>query len=133
MGNVMLQDGELVLIDVGEAGWGHPLFDFAQTMLAYTSMTTVRKQNCRKVLGVELEQALYIRENLFPLYFGETGEALARKRTVIDAMRRVRRLLICFLQGWDHMPSDFNDILEDAHANVFSRADELCALIQSEF
>lgn len=133
MGNVMLQDGELVLIDVGEAGWGHPLLDFAQTMLAYTSMTTIRKQNCRRILGVEVEQALYIRENLLPLYFGETGEALARKRTVIDAMRRVRLLLICFLQGWDHMPSDFDNILEDARANVFSRVDELCALIGSEF
>ena len=133
MGNVMLQDGELVLIDVGEAGWGHPLLDFAQTMLAYTSMTTIRKQNCRRILGVEVEQALYIRENLLPLYFGETGEALARKRTVIDAMRRVRLLLICFLQGWDHMPSDFDNILEDARANVFSRIDELCALIESEF
>lgn len=133
MGNVMLQDGELVLIDVGEAGWGHPLLDFAQTMLAYTSMTTIRKQNCRRILGMEVEQALYIRENLLPLYFGETGEALARKRTVIDAMRRVRLLLICFLQGWDHMPSDFDDILADARANVFSRVDELCALIGSEF
>ena len=133
MGNVMLQNGELVLIDVGEAGWGHPLLDFAQTMLAYTSMTTIRKQNCRRILGMEVEQALYIRENLFPLYFGETGPAMERKRTVIDAIRRLRLLLICFLQGWDHMPSDFDDILEDARANVFSRIDELCALIESEF
>jgi uncharacterized protein (TIGR02172 family) len=133
MGNVMLQDGELVLIDVGEAGWGHPLLDFAQTMLAYTSMTTLFKQNCRKTLGVDVEQALYIRENLLPLYFGETGEALARKRTVIDAMRRVRLLLIFFLQGLEQMPPDFDDILADARANVFSRVDELCRLIGSEF
>ena len=133
MGNVMLQDGELVLIDVGEAGWGHPLLDFAQTMLAYTSMTTLLKKDCRRVLGMEVEQALYIRENLLPLYFGETGEALARKRTVIDAMRRVRLLLICFLQGLDRMPPDYDDIQADARSNVFSRVDELCALIESEF
>ncbi len=133
MGNVMLQDGELVLIDVGEAGWGNPLLDFAQTMLAYTSMTTVRKENCRMVLGMEIKQALYIRENLLPLYFGETGEALARKRTVIDAMRRVRLLLISFLQGMDHMLPDFDDILADARSNVFSRVDDLCTLIGSEF
>ena len=133
MGNVMLQDGELVLIDVGEAGWVHPLLDFAQTMLAYTSMTTLFQQDCRKTLGLEVGQALYIRENLLPLYFGETGEALARKRTVIDAMRRVRLLLISFMQGLDHMPPDYDDILADARANVFSRVDELCALIGSEF
>ena len=133
MGNVMLQDGELVLIDVGEAGWGHPLLDFAQTMLAYTSMTTTRKQHCRRILGMEVEQALYIRENLLPLYFGETGEALARKRAVIDAMRRVRLLLIAFLQGRDQMLPDFDAILADARTNVFSRVDELCTLIGREF
>ncbi len=132
MGNVMLQDGELVLIDVGEAGWGHPLLDFAQTMLAY-SPATILRQDCRKILGMDVEQALYIQNNLIPLYFGETGEALARKKAVIDAMRRVRLLLICFIQGWDHMPSDFDDILADARSNVFSCVDELCALIGSEF
>ena len=132
MGNVMLQDGELVLIDVGEAGWGHPLLDFAQTMLAY-SPATILRQDCRKILGMDVEQALYIQDNLIPLYFSETGEALARKKAVIDAMRRVRLLLICFIQGWDHMPSDFDDILADARSNVFSCVDELCAMIGSEF
>ena len=132
MGNVMLQDGELVLIDVGEAGWGHPLLDFAQTMLAYSPVTILR-QDCRKILGMDAEKATYIQDHLVQLYFGDTGEALARKKTVIDAMRRVRLLLICFIQGWDHMPSDFDDILADARANVFSCVDELCALIGSEF
>ena len=101
--------------------------------LAYTSMTTLFQQNCRKTLGVDVEKALYIRENLLPLYFGETGEKLARKRTVIDAMRRVRLLLIFSLQGLEQMPPDFDDILADARANVFSRVDELCRLIESEF
>ena len=48
-------------------------------------------------------------------------------------MRRVRLLLIFFLQGLEQMPADFDDILADARANVFSRVDELCRLIESEF
>ena len=134
MGNVMLQDGELVLIDVGEAGWGHPLLDFAQTQNAYVNLTTVRAFNCRKVLGLDLEQAIYVRDHLFPLYFGDIGpEALARKMTVIEAMHTVRFLLIAFLQGWDHLPTDFDDVLAKAREEFFPRIDELCALIESEF
>ena len=134
MGNVMLQDGELVLIDVGEAGWGHPLLDFAQTQNAYVNLTTVRAFNCRKMLGLELEQAIYVRDHLFPLYFGDIGpEAMARKMTVIEAMHTVRFLLIAFLQGWDHLPADFDDVLARARTEVFPRVDELIALIESEF
>ena len=134
MGNVMLQDGELVLIDVGEAGWGHPLLDFAQTQNAYVNLTTVRAFNCRKVLGLELEQAVYVRDHLFPLYFGDIEpEAMARKMTVIEAMHAIRFLLIAFLQGWDHLPSEFDDVLAQAREAFLSHPDELCALIESEF
>ena len=134
MGNVMLQDGELVLIDVGEAGWGHPLLDFAQTQNAYVNLTTIRAFNCRKMLGMDLEQAIYVRDHLFPLYFGDIGpEAMARRMTVIEAMHSIRFLLIAFLQGWDHLPDDFSDVLVRAREKYFSRADEIIALIQSEF
>ena len=133
MGNVMLQDGELVLIDVGEAGWGHPLLDFAQTAWAYAGITRYYPERCQKVLGVELEQAAHIRDRLFPLYFGCEGEALERKLTVVEAVCAVRGLLIPFLQGWASLPEDFDARLARAREGVFSRIDELCALIESEF
>ena len=33
--NVMMQDDEIVLIDIGDASYGHPIFDIAMVMLAY--------------------------------------------------------------------------------------------------
>ena len=33
--NVMLQDDEILLIDIGDAAYGHPIFDVAMVMLAY--------------------------------------------------------------------------------------------------
>ena len=42
-------------------------------------------------------------------------------------------LLIAFLQGWDHLPTDFDDVLAKAREEFFPRIDELCALIESEF
>lgn len=133
MGNVMLQEGELVLIDMGEAGWGHPLLDFAQTSLAYTNVTTLRPQNCRKVLGMELEQAVYIRDHIFPLYFGEDDPALARKLEGVAAVAELRRLLIWVLQGWDHLPEEFDAVLARVRANIFPRADEICGIFQNDF
>ena len=133
MGNVMLQDGELVLIDVGEAGWGHPLLDFAQTALAYNDMTTIHAGRCRKVLGLDLEQAVYVRDHLFQMYFEETGEALERKMTVVRAMGALRLVLIFFLQGYAELPKDYPDILDRARVNLFPHTDELCELIKSDF
>ena len=42
-------------------------------------------------------------------------------------------LLIAFLQGWDHLPSEFDDVLAQAREAFLSHPDELCALIESEF
>jgi len=133
MGNVMLQDDELVLIDVGEASWGHPLLDFAQTALAYNDLTTIHAERCRKVLGMDLEQAVYVRDHLFQMYFNETGEALERKMTVVRAMGALRLVLIFFLQGYAELPKDYPDILDRARVNLFRHTDELCELIKSEF
>ncbi len=33
--NIMLQDGEILLIDIGDAAYGHPIFDIAMLLLAY--------------------------------------------------------------------------------------------------
>ena len=133
MSNVMLQDGELVLIDVGEAGYGHPLLDFAQTATAYTALTGRRVKDCEKVLGLSYEQACYVRDNLFPMYFGDTGEKLARKLAAVKAMAVTRSLLIAFLQGWDHLPADFGARVSDAREILFPHIDELCGIIENDF
>ena len=52
---------------------------------------------------------------------------------VIEAMHTVRFLRIAFLQGWDHLPADFDDVLARARTEVFPRVDELSALVASEF
>ena len=133
MNNVMLQDGELVLIDVGEASWGHPLFDFAQTAWAYEATTVHSPERCRTVVGMSLEEACYVRDNLFPEYFGETGEALERKLTVVHGMAMLRRLLIPFLQDWTNAAEAVQERLAGARSELFPHIDELCSLIQSEF
>ena len=133
MSNVMLQDGELVLIDVGEAGYGHPLLDFAQTGNAYETITRRRPQDCERVLGLSMEEACYVRDNLFPMYFGDTGEALERKLTAVKAVTLLRGVLVAFLQGWDHLPADFSARIDNLRAFIFPQIDRLCEIIQNDF
>ncbi len=133
MNNVMFQGDELLLIYVGEAGYGHPLFDFAQTMAAYTGMTTVLAHNVRKVLGLSLEEAVYVRDNLFPMYFGDTGEALERKMEVIHGVATMRMLLSPFLQGVSGGEDIVRSRLERVGAEFFPTVERLCQLIKSEF
>ena len=133
MNNVMFQGDELLLIDVGEAGYGHPLFDFAQTMAAYTGMTTVLAHNVRKVLGLSLEEAVYVRDNLFPMYFGDTGEALERKMEVVHGVATMRMLLSPFLQGVSGGEDIVRRRLERVGAEFFPTVERLCRLIKSEF
>ena len=133
MNNVMLQGKELLLIDVGEAGYGHPLFDFAQTMSAYTGMTTTHADGCRQVLGLSLEEACYVRDNLFPLYFGLSGDPLERKMTVVHGMATLRMLLSPFLQGVEGATEIVRGRLGKARAQLFPQIDKLCALIEREF
>ena len=133
MNNVMLQGKELLLIDVGEAGYGHPLFDFAQTMSAYKGMTTIFADGCRQVLGLSLEEACYVRDNLFPLYFGLSGDPLERKMTVVRGMSTLRILLSPFLQGVEGAAEIVRGRLGEARAELFPQIDKVCALIESEF
>ena len=128
-------DGRLICYPTGRIDSSNAAaFERELTQNAYVNLTTVRACNCRKVLGLELEQAVYVRDHLFPMYFGDIDPAsLERKMTVIEAMHTVRFLLIAFLQGWDHLPDDFDNVLVRARAEFFPRIDELCALIESEF
>lgn len=132
MNNVMLQDGELLLIDVGEAGYGHPLFDFAQTAWVYYATTVRAPERCQKITGMGLEEAIAVRDNLFPLYFGESGEHLERKMTVVHAMALLRMLLVPILQDWRDRP-DYTKRLALVRKELIPDIDMLCDLIKSEF
>ena len=79
------------------------------------------------------EEACYVRDNLFPLYFGETGEALERKLTVVRGMGMLRRLLIPFVQGWTDAAAFVEERLPGARETLYPQIDTLCGLIQSDF
>ena len=133
MNNVMIQDGELLLIDVGEAGRGHPLFDFAQTEWAYLMATVYAPERCERISGMSLDEARFVRDGLFPRYFGASGEATERKLVVVNGMAMLRRLLVPFLQNWSEASASVRERLPGARQDLFPRINTLCSMIKSEF
>lgn len=73
-GNIMLQDGELVLIDMGGVTRGNPIYDLACTFRALFFVPKHNAEICRKSFGLEPELAFEIGRKFFAMYSGITDE-----------------------------------------------------------
>ena len=78
-GNVLFQSGELIVIDVGDVGFGHPFFDFAQIIknrkyileiLAKNPVFDSMKNDFISTFGMSEEKILSSYDNLIKFYFG---------------------------------------------------------------
>ena len=71
--NVMVQDnGEFVLIDIGDAALGHPVFDVAGVILPYVYLpqSQMPEEEKRRLLGFHMEDAPKMWEAICGTYFG---------------------------------------------------------------
>ncbi len=71
--NIMLQDDEILLIDLGDAAYGHPIFDVAMLMLAYVVLPNSQvldEKSRRHLLGFDPELAPKMWGTMCGTYFG---------------------------------------------------------------
>ena len=74
-GNIMIQDGELMLIDMGEVTKGVPIYDLASVYRDLLAMPNADPEMCRRSAGLEPEVALEIGPKFFAMYTGITDPA----------------------------------------------------------
>ena len=75
--NIMLQNDELVLIDIGDAAYGHPVFDIATQLLAYViflSNPARTKEQIEGYLGFDKDDAKKYLKAFLCTYFGVTPD-----------------------------------------------------------
>ena len=76
--NIMLQNGEPILIDVGDAAMGHPVFDWAQMCLNYIMLPGAIRAGMRpeSLLGYSVELAAPLWRGQLATYLGadDAGE-----------------------------------------------------------
>lgn len=99
--NAMIQDGEPMLIDMGEVGYGHPVIDLGNS---YSSMMCL-VGDYEAIIGLsqELSNELWMR--MINYYFeGEPADVVAHRIEQIDAVSRIRNF--SWLALSDSFPQD---------------------------
>ena len=85
--NVMVQNDELLLIDIGDAAIGHPIFDIAGLMLAYIVLPSSRggsrsDENLRELLGFDFQYAEQVWSVMCATYFGLSSPDQIKEMTI---------------------------------------------------
>ena len=113
--NIMIQGGELLLIDMDTLSVGHPLFELAALYAPYCAFSEDDKGNSEKFLGISDEQAKHIYQSLLSLYFGKDDE---------DIYNKLR--LVCYIHmvWWNRTNEPDNQIrLEGCRQRLYSLLD----------
>ena len=100
--NAMMQNGELMLIDMGELGYGHPLTDLAH---AYSAMVTL-VGDYEKIIGMPQELGIQLWERAIGYYFeGLPTEMIDHRKAQIEVVSTIRNF------SWLSLSDSFPDEL----------------------
>lgn len=95
--NVMMQNGEVLLIDMDTLCMGHPVFELASVFLAYVGYSENDHSISESFMGVSHDITEKIWDKTLRLYFGTDDEAklkeYADKAKVVGYTRMMRRLI----------------------------------------
>lgn len=93
--NVMEQDGELLLIDMGDVGCGHPILDWAGIYLSYIAMNRQQPNGTLQTLGLNKEQADILWRKMLETYFDTASDKeIRRKEEIIRLYGMARSCLV---------------------------------------
>ena len=122
--NAMMMGDELMLIDMGEVGYGHPLIDLGH---AYSAMVTLLG-DYEAIVGMPREYGKQIWDKMIAHYFeGESPEMIAHRNEQIAAVSCVRNF------SWLSLSDSFPEALvQECKSNfderVMKRRDHLLAV-----
>lgn len=92
--NVMLQNGETILIDMDTLSHGHPVFELAGIYITYVGFGIDDPHMVEDFLGIPYALATGIWEEFLPAYLGTDDqkviEDVARKAILLATLRRLR-------------------------------------------
>lgn len=100
MKNVMLADGEPMLIDMDTLSEGHPIFDLQSIYVSYFAFEEDEPTNSMDFLGIPTELATKVWEDTIRYYFDtEDAQRLESLRSKIEVVGCVRFLYLIDLIG----------------------------------
>ena len=100
MKNVMLQNGEPMLIDMDNISLGHPIFDLQALYVTYKAFEEDDPGNSEAFLGMSSELTDFIWKRIKELYFETTDpEVLEKKEDQIRVVAGVRFMYLLVVSG----------------------------------
>ena len=100
MKNVMLQNGEPMLIDMDNISLGHPIFDLQALYVTYKAFEEDDPGNSEAFLGMSSELTDFIWKRIKELYFETTDpEVLEKKEEQIRVVAGVRFMYLLVVSG----------------------------------
>ena len=95
--NVMLQNGESLLIDMDTLCHGHPIFELASMFNAYVGYAELDHDICMNFLGISFETAGELWKKMLTLYLDGADEATVKsveeKAMIVGYTRIMRRTI----------------------------------------
>lgn len=124
--NVMVQDGELMLIDMGEVGYGHPMLDIGH---AYSAMVNL-VGDYDKIIGMPRELGRRVWDIAIDRYFeGLPADIVAQRKAQVEVVSCVRNF--SWLSLSDSFPEDVvrecQSLFNERVANRFDYIMEVCS------
>ena len=100
MKNVMLQNGEPMLIDMDNISLGHPIFDLQALYVTYKAFEEDDPGNSEAFLGMSSELTDFIWKRIKELYFETTDpEVLEKKEEQIRVVAGIRFMYLLVVSG----------------------------------
>ena len=97
MKNVMLQNGEAMLIDMDTLCHGNPIYEFASIFNAYVGFENVGINTTKEFFGVPYEQCKELFDKIMHKYFNDKNDeeikAISEKAAIIGYTRVMRRTI----------------------------------------
>ena len=114
--NIMVQNGELLLIDMDTLSVGHPIFELAAICAPYCLFNEDDPGNSEKFFGVTEEQANGLYNSLLDTYFGKDDKDIKNKIRLVGYLHMV---------WWNRInePSN-NERLEGCRSRLYKLLDE---------
>lgn len=95
--NVMMQNGEVLLIDMDTLCVGDPVFEFASIYLAYVGFPELDHEHVMRFMGIDYETAQKLWKDTLRLYFGTDDEKIisdAQNKAMVMGYTRLMRRTI---------------------------------------
>lgn len=95
--NVMMQNGEVLLIDMDTLCVGDPVFEFASIYLAYVGFSELDHEHVKQFMGIDYETSIRLWKDTLRLYFGTDDEKIlsdAQDKAMVMGYTRLMRRTI---------------------------------------